>query len=212
MEYSGQYLYPPRPSEKVSSTMLGFFDKQRTNGVAKYITQIKKNGTCSVTIISPDKKVQCWTRHKEAHKAWTPSMKTLSPMIDVSSGWTVFVSELLHSKGTGSTDTQYIFDILVYDNNYMVGSTFGERQNLLMDLFSSNFVDETVSHNVITNKIWLAKNHTSGFKQLFDNITSIEDEGVVIKEWNAKLDFCSRELANSNWQFKSRKATKNYSF
>jgi len=193
--------------------MLNVFEKQKqkNSDQSKFTLQFKKNGACNVTIISPDKKIQTWNRHKEAHRAWTHNSKTMEPMLDVSKGWTVFVSELLHSKSERK-DTQYIFDILVYNSDYMVGSTFKDRQDLLWDMFSSDVTGETLSHFVITDKIWLAKNHTSGFKALFDGISEIEDEGVVLKMLDATLEMANKESANEKWSIKSRKQHKNFGF
>lgn len=203
--YNGGYLWPPRPENKIPSAVLGNYEKT-------HWCQFKKNGTCNVLIIAPDKTFKTWTRHKEAHKNWTCDQQTIQPILDVSKGWTVFVTEVLHSKVPGIRDTQYIFDILVYDGNFLFGKTFAERQALISNLFEKAYIGETISHYIVSDNIWVAKNHTSGFKEMFDNISNPEDEGLVLKNPKAKLDLCNKQSSNNGWQLKCRKIHKNYSF
>jgi hypothetical protein len=51
-----------------------------------------------------------------------------------------------------------------------------------------------------------------GFEKLFNLLDSVEDEGLVLKDPNGKLEFCRNEHANTSWQRKCRRATKNYGY
>ncbi len=204
-----EYLWPPRPDSKraVPPAMLGFYEKR------SYIGQIKKNGTCNVITVSPDKTITFMNRHNEAHSAWKPTAASEAIFKALpGDGWYVIVAELLHSKVTGGPrDTNYNFDVLVADSDYLVGKTFVERQAILLALFPDS-IDETFSHRVIDDNTWVAKPFTDGFRAVFDGLVSAEDEGIVLKDPNGKLEPCSRQAANTVWQVKCRKPHKNFSY
>lgn len=209
MDYSEfKYLWPPRPEKAIPSNLLGFHKKRG------YVAQFKKNGTCSVIAVSPDRKLICMNRHNSEHKLWEPT-KASSEIFKAipGKGWYVFVAELLHSKvSNGQKDTNYIFDMIVENSVHLVGVSFVERQQKLQDLFLSGNEDETTSHYVLNANTWLAKNHTEGFKELFEGISSEEDEGLVLKDPRSELNNCFRPSTNSDWQVKCRKPHKNYGF
>lgn len=152
-------------------------------------------------------------RHNEPHKLWAPTPASSAAFKGLpGQGWYVFVAELLHSKVKGGPrDTNYIFDVLVADGEYLVGKSFEERQAILDSIFPDS-IGETVSHRIINANTWVAKLHDEDFRDLFDGLSADEDEGIVIKDPAAKLALCSRELANQTWQVKIRKKHANYSF
>lgn len=203
MDYvSYQYLYPPRPEQKIMKPMLGFYEKRG------YLAQKKKNGTCTVIFCRGDE-VIFKTRHCDDHKLWTP----LPEHIKFFSGrkkWNVFVAELLHSKVSGGPKNElYIFDQIVRDGVHLVGETFGERQAALLAQFSGGKPE--VDQYRLSDHIALAKNFTSRFSDLFANLKK-EDEGLVLKDLCAPLKACLKADSNSSWQVKCRIANSNYSF
>jgi hypothetical protein len=199
------YLWPPRPELAVPPTMLGFYQKRR------WTAQYKKNGTCSVIFVTPEKRVVAKTRHNDDHKAWAPSPATTTAFSSLPGpGWYVLVAELLHSKGVGVRNVNYVHDVLVADGKYLVGTTYRERHDLLTRLFVSREVAH--SHYVVDDHTWVARNFDVGFSKMFEEISLKEDEGLVLKNGTAKLAVCSRPTANSSWSVKCRRPTKNYSF
>lgn len=200
MQYdSYQYLWPPRPEKAVPNGMLEFYERQG------WVGQIKKNGTCSLVFINGDETIHR-NRHNESHKAWSPIDNGLSKF---TKGWTVFVAELLHSKVPGIKDTLYVFDILVYDNQHLVGTTLIERHELLHSIMS--FESEASEHYVVNEKLLLAKNFYN-LSETWDALSNPEDEGIVAKNPNAMLENCLKDGLNSKWQVKCRKQHKNYAF
>lgn len=203
MDYGTEYkfLFPPRPEQATPPSLIRHYE------MAGYIAQVKKNGTCNVIAVSPNKEIICETRHNEPHKQWHPnSMEAFKK----GNGWCVFVAELMNNKTKTVKNVNYINDILVYDGNYLVGTSFADRQRLLSNLFTP--MDECYSHYVIDNTTWLAKNYTAGFRALYDSLEGDGDEGLVFKQPDAVLAPCSSVSANSKWLAKVRKATKNYGF
>lgn len=206
MEYlSYTYLYPPRPRMPFPPERSSFFEKR------DYWMQIKMNGTCSVIFVSPDKKITVKTRHGDAeHKAWRYNEAALSIFKTLpGTGWYVFVAELMHSKVPGLRDIFYVHEILVDNGNYLIGSTFEERQERLARLFLEGRTPPpmTLSHYVLDEHTWLARNHKSGFPAVWEQIRKAkkpEYEGAVYSDRFARLELCTRPESNVAWKKKSR--------
>lgn len=191
-----------------------------------WVAQMKKNGTCTVLFVSPEKEIIVKTRHNDDHKRWKPTEKSTHLFKTLpGKGWYVFIVEVLHSKTATIKDTVYIFDILVNDGKMLLGSTFTERMDLLKDLFNvhddGNVVSiSNTSHYVLSSNIWLARTITTGFDKIMrvanmqrpDDGGAPVDEGIVLKNPNARLEMPTRQTANSGWQVKCRINHKNYKF
>lgn len=203
-KYDGEsFLFPPRPETAIPKAMLGYYEKKG------WIAQVKKNGTCSEIFVSPGRKVRSLTRHNETHKLWdfTPGSRLIFEQMD--EGHHVLVAELLNNKVAGGTkDTMYIHDILVHHGLCLIGTTYEERHDLLKELFLRGGEEEAVGHWVLNDHAWLARNYTSGFRKLFDSLTSAEEEGLVLKDLKGKLTFKD----NDEWCVKCRRSTKNFGF
>ena len=200
------YTWPPRPENAIPDSML---DKYESEGWA---AQVKKNGTCSLAF-SNGSEVIFKTRHNEDHKAWTPGAehKEFFKSLSRNGQWCVFEAELLHSKGNSVKNTWYIFDILVWQGDYLVGTTFAQRQTLLQEIFKGKLKEGNADHWVIEDKIWLAK-PLKDFKKTWEGLVHTEDEGIVLKDPNAKLKLCNKPNSNVGWQLKCRRPHKNYGF
>ncbi len=210
MKYTGIDLYPPRPEMALPPDRLDSLEKRG------YVAQVKKNGTSNIIRVSPDGQVRCRTRRNEEHKAWALTDKSRFRFEHLpGKGWYVFAAELMHSKVHGLRDTNYVYDILVNAGDYLIGSTFMERQKILRRIFlRRKNITETYSHYVLDSNTWLAKVYDSGFGDLFKTLTKDEDEGLVTKDPNAQLDFCGKPDNNRNWQIKVRRPdiSPNFSF
>jgi hypothetical protein len=182
-----------------------------------YLWQYKKNGTQNMVFICGDI-IECRTRHYdksakdgEHHKLWQPSYASMLKDFGLSKkGWYVFCCELLHSKvPSGPKNTNYIFDILVDNGEYLVGETFIERQNRLMQMF--DFIGEDYSHWIISNNLWLAKTFNENAYDSWKNINNPVDEGIVMKS-NVPLKLCGEQTANNKSMVKCRYSNNNYAF
>lgn len=198
-----QYLYPPRPEFTITSDILPKIEAR------KWIAQYKKNGTNCIIFKDPNGKIVYYNRHKGLQKWDVPSEVNEAFNEILVGGWFVVVAELLHSKHKFFKNILYIHDILVNDGEYLIGTTYADRYAILSKLFHSNV--EALSHYVITKHIWLAKNHKSNFEGLFKGIVDpTMDEGLVLKDPNSKLTFCTKVESNSSGQIKCRHRTKCY--
>ena len=200
------FVFPPRPEKAIPPEMLIFYSDRG------YVAQCKKNGTCSVIIVSPEKILEAYTRHGELHKAWKPNYQSpcLRKFFELPEQWFIFVGELLHSKGTGEKDTLYLFDLLVSQSNSLVGKTFIQRQDLLFNLWPIQ-KDERFDYCEVDDRLWLSKPLIGvNFLEVFNSLKDTSDEGLVLKNPIAPLEICGRQSNNQSWQVKCRKPSANY--
>lgn len=186
------FLYPPRPERAISPTLIKHFEKQG------WIGQLKKNGTCQVISIDDEGHVDFKTRHNEDNKAWTPTDEAVRYFQKFPNS--VFVAELLHNKHESVKNTLYIFDVLCYNGKSLVGTTLPERFEILNRVVP-------MSKNLV-----IAKNFNKDLTGLYQSLSDPIDEGIVLKDPTARLRDPLRKTANSGWQVKCRKGTKNFTF
>ena len=196
-----QYLWPPRPEQKIPQGLLTFYEKKGFWG------QIKKNGTCTL-IFAKGNQVIFKTRHNDDHKLWSPTQEHIR-FFQGSDNWNVYVAELLHSKVSGGPKNQlFIFDKIVDDGIHLVGLTFEDRQLILQSQWEgTDEGDQTRVHDYVS----VAHCYTGDFAKLFTQLKP-EDEGLVLKNPKAQLKACMKEGNNASWSVKCRIPTKNYSF
>ncbi len=200
-EYS--YLWPPRPSNAIPDMMLGFYERKG------FVGQIKKNGTCTV-IFTNGTDVIYKTRHDDDHKMWNAPahISDYFKSLSVDGKWCVFVAELLHNKTPLIKNVLYIFDVIVWQGRELTGTTFSERQDILMAIPQ---LETASDHYVVSDGVWIAKLITK-FKKTWAALENPEDEGIVLKDPTIKMAGCNTQSANSKWQVKCRVKHKNYSF
>lgn len=205
MKYTGEYLWPPRPSNSFPSAMINSYEQ------AGFVAQAKKNGTCTLLAINPYDAV-AYDRHHQIQKAWKPPiilMERIRRMLP--SGHAALVCELLHSKVPGIRNTLYIFDVVAIGSEVLEGTTFRERHKILSPIFKNDNLKET--HYDHGDGLWYARTFSKGHLALYNSIIkNPEDEGIVVKNPDVKLSSLLREGTNDGWQAKCRRPTKNYSF
>jgi len=216
---SYRYLFPPRPETAISPHQIPSFEMRN------FAAQIKKNGTQNMIFVNrKENEIICRKRHYntttqdgERHEMWSPNAQNMAwTKLLPGQGWYVFAAELLHSKvKDGRKDTNYIFDILVDDGEYLIGTTFEERQERIRALFEAHVIGDDYSHVVVDPHLLVAIPFTENLFKLWNDVKDMgnkEDEGLVLKKINGILSLCGTAKANSGWMAKSRFPTKNYSF
>jgi hypothetical protein len=183
--------------------------------------EAKMNGICLVLAISPSREIIPRTRHGDAAPCrWQPgpSCAEFAKLLP-GSGWYVLVAELLHTRGVGVKDTIYLFDVLVDNDEYLVGSTVADRQRRLADLVIWPFAindgpipGEDWSHIEVSPGFWLTRNHRRRFRELSDQRPGLHVEGLVLKDPTAALKLCVNERSNGGSQVKFRYPTDQLDF
>jgi hypothetical protein len=203
-----KYIYPPRPKNAVSPEDLEFWD----NG--SLIGQPKLNGSNCLIFTNGDSQF-IMNRHKQRLSGF----KLSDQINDIYKGddWMIINGEYLNKSKSDENNEVFnhkfvIFDILAYNGEYLVGSTFSERIELLDNLYGVDDSEKDYLYKISDN-FYRVKSYNTGFKKRFDDLTPIDMiEGLVMKRKNAKLEIGATELNNVKSQLKCRKPTRNYKY
>jgi hypothetical protein len=213
-----QYLFPPRTEMKippgpgpVRSVWERFSDA---------IGQFKVNGTRNILYVYPDGHIECWNRHGEQQKQYslTPSMRAQVLALGLPRGvFHVLDGELLHSKTKTVKDVLYMFDILVYNGEYLLGDTYGQRYQLLHDLLTPAGIKFfPLDFHPEIGHMYLAENYpASSWDWMWRTAQPVDYcEGMVLKRTGIISGLATgyREINNSGFMLRVRKGTKNYGF
>lgn len=205
-----KYIYPPRPKNAIPPEDLDFWD----NG--SLIAQPKLNGSNCVIFTDGDD-FFVMNRHKQRLTNFKIDNSELSKIYRGNGEWMIINGEYMNkSKNDENGDVfnhkLVIFDILAYNGEYLVGSTFSERVNLINDIYGEVDSEKNYLYS-ITDNIYRVKSYSNGFNEIFNNFIQVDMlEGLVMKRANAKLEIGTSELNNVKSQLKCRKPTKNYKY
>jgi len=203
---SFQYIFPPRPKNPIPDNDLKIWD----NGMM--IAQPKINGS-NCTIYTNGRDIYVYNRHGKRLTGFDISKEEVLKLYN-GNGWMVLNGEYTNKSkkdinGDVFSNKFCLFDILVKDNNYLIGTTFQQRVDMIDELYgiSNDYIGQ------ITENTYRIKSFNRDFKQIFDDLTKIDMvEGLVLKRKSAKLEIGTSENNNSKSQIKARKPTKNYKF
>jgi ATP-dependent DNA ligase len=214
--FSGKIMYPPRPSRKIPPEKISDYEGRG------WMAQLKFNGTRTLIELKPGEDPVLWTRHKEEHKAYqmTPSMletlKELHETLDPNTAH-VLDGELMHSKTKGIKDVIILFDILVLEGEYLIGTSALERYMFLYDeVFEPQERELKTGRSIalfIRENLWLAETSFMNFESMHNRYIDMDEvEGLVLKKTNGKLDRGMSKDNNGDWMIRCRKPHKNYAF
>lgn len=202
------YIYPPRPELAFPKSGLSKFDNKT------FLSQPKFNGTCAEIYL--DKNVlKTMNRHGRPLYGFKIQKEEIVSVIQ-NEKLNLVVGEYMNMSKMDHANNIFnhkfvIFDILIFNGDYLLGKTFQERIDLLRNEFK--YIDENDYSYKITNNIHMVKTFYEGFDNIWDKLVKIDMiEGLVLKRKNAGLEPGIRESNNSKSMLKCRKSTKNYSY
>lgn len=208
MLYKDNYIYPPRPENTFPRTGMDTFD----NGT--FLGQPKFNGSCSEVYIGGNN-WKIMNRHKQPLTGFRINKDEVVSILD-NSGVNMFVGEYMNKSkndefGKVFNHKLVIFDIIVYNNEHLLGRTFQERLDILNGMLKP--IDENDYSYKITDNIYYTKTFYKGFGEIWDKFVEIDMlEGLVLKRMNSGLELGLTERNNVRSQLKCRKPTKIYSY
>ena len=203
---SFQYIFPPRPKNPIQSKDLKIWDNDMM------VAQPKLNGS-NCTVYMDGQNVYVYNRHGQKMSNFDLDKQELQSLYR-GKGWMVLNGEYMNKSkkdqfGEIFNNKFCLFDILVFENNYLVGKTFQERINMLNDFYGES---NEVLH-CITPNVFRIKSFYTEFEKLYNSLVSTDMmEGLVLKRKSAKLEVGSTENNNIKSQIKVRKPTKNYKY
>ena len=220
------YIYPPRPEHSIPyEEISNYADNQ-------HMAQLKYNDT-RIIIKVIDGKIEIWNRHKKRIN-YIPHENTVSAILKLASiispnGWCLLDGGLLHNKHRAIKDTIVIWDILVQNSEYLLGSTYQERYDTIrtddvglyhfqvdgfqicLGLAYGGTADgEILIPDLIPHTLW-----GSTWDSLVELNTHYDQpliEGLVIKEMSGRLEMGMKESNNGGWQTRCRVKTGRHRF
>jgi len=205
-----KYLYPPRPKNSVSPEDLKFWDNNTL------IAQPKMNGSNCLIFTNGDS-FFVMNRHKQRLTNFKIKKEELSEIYRGNGEWMIINGEYMNKSkgdeiGKVFNHKLIIFDILVYNGDYLIGSTFSERVNLLDNIYGVTNSEKDYLFSV-TDNIYRVKSYNSDFSNIFNKFIQVDMlEGLVMKRSNSKLEIGLTESNNIRGQLKCRKPTLNYKY
>jgi ATP-dependent DNA ligase len=203
---SFQYIFPPRPKNPIQPSDLKMWD----NDVM--VAQPKMNGS-NCTIYINNEKCYVYNRHGQRLSNFNIETSEIKSLFK-GKGWMVINGEYMNKSkrdhnGELFNDKFCLFDILVFENQHLVGSTFEYRIQLLNSLYGTG--DSFV--NRITSDVYRVASYYTDYENIYKDLIEIDMvEGLVLKRKSAKLEIGSSENNNVKSQIKVRKPTKNYKY
>jgi ATP-dependent DNA ligase len=205
-------MFPPRPSTSIKAEHIGDYPG--------WLAQRKFNGTRTTVFIDPAGDVHLRNRQREEHRAYkvTDEMIESCRALPLERGaWHVLDGELLHSKTKAIKDRVVLFDLLVHDSKYLLGTTYRDRLDLLdYSLGEPDEYEDESGHQLafrVNGNLWLAETFTDEFERHFRELLALDEiEGLVLKDPGGKLTAGVTEKNNEGWQIRVRKEHKNYAF
>lgn len=205
-----KYIYPPRPEKKIAPESLQLFED-----MDRFLAEPKLNGS-SMEIYFSDggKEIKLMNRHKQSIECKMDKEELRK--LYRGTGEMVLCGEYMNKnqkdeEGKPWNHKYVIWDIIVYNGEQLLGTTFEFRQYLLIPLYTHNPVKKYL-HQISENcfRVGFIR---KGFKEVYDEITKWDMyEGLVLKLRDGKLENGTSENNNTKTQIKCRKGTKNYNF
>lgn len=215
-----KYYYPPRPEQKISREELDKYEK-----TGEWIAQPKSNGSMCEIFISPEGQVRNFGRHFNEHLNHFNMNLDEFRKLNTTGKWMILIGEFMNKNKFDADGKQgfnlvfVLFDIMVYDGVYLLGTTFQNRIELLDKLYVQKDFNEYYTQ--ISENIYRARTYDSNFKAIWDKISETETrikkqlnrnaeddvfilEGLVLKKKYAKLEEGKGEKNNTLSQLKCR--------
>lgn len=221
-----RYIYPPRPGSATPYPISGQEGSDVYRDSGEWQVQLKLNGTRSLIVFRPDGGIEFYNRHAEHHKAWSAPewmVEEIKKRFVVEKGkWSIIDSELLHSKHASVKDTLYVFDILVLNGRYLVGTSYEDRFAMLSEVCGHPPAEVAGFGGMVLEigrGLWMAtvidETKWDAAWALSERIVGNEKpiiEGLVFKRVRALLDFGHSAVNNGLWMVRCRRETKSFQF
>jgi ATP-dependent DNA ligase len=198
-------IFPPRARAMLPASRLG--------ELRGYIGQFKYDDVRTLIILWPGGEIELLTRHRVPHRLYrlTPAMLTALRRLRLSPDRChVLDGGVLRHFAVNGVRPIILWDILVHDNQHLIGTTYATRYALLHDLCGSPVdLEQSTGYEIgieITPELWLAPSFSGDFQRLFERTYGNDLlEGLLLKNPRGKLEHGLNEANNTTWQIKVRK-------
>ena len=229
MQMTKRYLFPPRPAkDPVPYTQIDMF-----KGYG-WVAQTKYND--HRLLISLDANgVEIFNRHREHPRAYVLPDDLRAEIVAVCHGllglsreqWSYLDGGLLHNKSRWLANTIAIWDILVREGDFLLGTTYSSRYNWLLSkvqkdepflvtVGSQQFdFGIKLSDHIFLPRLWESYSEAWEFTQRVNAAAGWKGpgdgepvvEGVILKDPQGILSVPTREDNNTTWSTRCRVRT-----
>jgi ATP-dependent DNA ligase len=205
-----RYIYPPRPETKIAPESLLIFEE-----MDKFLAEPKLNGSSmQIYFDEGGKEMKLMNRHKQpiSCKMDKEELRKLYR----GTGEMILCGEYLNKNQKDETGKPWnikyvIWDIIMYNGNHLIGTTFEERLIILAKLYPTDIYSHFVRQ--LSENCYRISAAKTEFQKFYSDITKYDIfEGLVLKRKDGKLENGTTEKNNTRTQIKCRKGTKNYIF
>lgn len=217
---SFKLIYPPHPAIT--------WHPRNIRKVSRFIAQYKYDDWRILIYFAPDGSIAFYNRRKEKLPRFRapPFLLNSLQKLKLTPGFFhVLDGGLLHYKTSRVRNTVVLWDVLVFKNRWLIGSTYRERYKILKSVCGNpkknvslkyrkdtEFVSVDIAFE-ITKHLWLARCFSSNFKALFEKASPLpEVEGLILKDPGAKLQRSFKMSENAKWLIRIRKPRIDYAF
>jgi hypothetical protein len=206
-------IYPPRPRNSINPDSVALF--------RGYLAQLKYDDIRAMVYLNVNGGIALRSRRREPLVSFTvePELEASIRALDLKEGYLHLLDGgVLRTRPFGMRRPPVIlWDILVHENRYLLGTTYAERYALLRRICGNPkkpvvACDQRVGLEVAPG-IWLAPVFRSGFSRLFERARECPFlEGIILKNPEGKLRWGVSEENNGDWQIRVRKTTGRHVF
>jgi hypothetical protein len=234
-----QYIFPPRSQDAIPRADTEVFK------ALDWIAQLKYNDSHALIKYCADGEIQLWNRHAERFRTYYPpaelieELRMIGDRLGVEPGAvTILDGGLLDQKHQAIKDTIVLWDILVHNNQHLLGTTLDSRY---VQLFAAATTDPWIyehpkhapqefglkfTPNVFIPRNWepcmwdhmweLVATVNAPFTHGTPKDTNYEIkpvlEGLVFKDPLGVLEMGFKEKNNDSWMMRSRVPTGRHAF
>lgn len=198
-------FYPPRAKGAINPDSLGRF--------TGFIAQPKYDDVRTLVYVFPDGHVELYNRQKEPLGRSSPSPRAVESVRKLGLRRGVF-----HVFDGGSMMKKLIlWDILVHEGCYLLGTTYAERYERLRAICGHpTRLEQDTRHGLaleVGPDLWLAPCFDQMLPDTFRRFAAHEEiEGLVLKNPAGRLEPGLRRENNGSWQIRVRKPDTHYPF
>ena len=206
-------IYPPRAEVTLNPARLAHDGRG-------YIGQFKYNDVRTLIFFFPEGRIELLTRKREPHRGYHMSEGMRRALLGLGLSRErshVIDGGILKNLSVKGERPIVIWDILVHDDDYLLGTTYEERYGLLRRICGNPSRAERVTGREVglqvTPQLWLAPVFKSHFEEKFQQARPADYlEGLMLKDPRGKLERGLLPRNNVGWQLKVRKRRKDYVF
>lgn len=234
-----QYIFPPRSADAIPRADTEFL------GEMGWIAQLKYNDSRCIIKYCTNGTVELWNRHAEQFRSYTPpehlteQLHQLREILGLANNKVSMLDGgLLDQKHAAIKDTIAIWDILVRDDEHLIGTRYIDRHDQLFTeaehglwVYEHKSRYPIVFGHTFTPDLLIPVNYEPHeWDSLWDIIATINApftignpndtnyeikpliEGLVFKDPNGTLEMGFNEKNNDSWMMRSRVKTGRHLF